>query len=108
MQNFNLIAIKESLDVERLTRITLLLTKATILFLPVSLVMAYFSIPLGKVEYGVRDFWIAFAVVFFLSWGALFMFGVVSGTLQTATVWKGLWAWMRKMDRRGMGVLARR
>merc|ERR1711933_463585 len=41
--NFNLIAMKESVDMERLTRVTLLLTKATILFLPVSLMSAYFS-----------------------------------------------------------------
>ena len=97
--NFNLIAIKESLDVERLTRITLLLTKATILFLPVSLLMAYFSIPLREAEYGVGQFWVAFAVVFVLSWMALFAFGVFSGSVQTVDFWKGLWRGMRRLGR---------
>lgn len=44
MMNFNLIAIKESYSVERLTWVTLLLAKITILFTPVTLMTGYFSI----------------------------------------------------------------
>ncbi|EME89402.1 uncharacterized protein MYCFIDRAFT_97362, partial [Pseudocercospora fijiensis CIRAD86] len=61
--NFSLIAIKQSLDVDRLTRITLLLTKATILFLPVSFMTGYFSVPLDDIKYSARTFWIAFTVI---------------------------------------------
>lgn len=63
--------------------------------------MAYFSIPLQKADYGVSEFWIAFAVVFLLSWMALFMFGVFSGSVQTMAFWRGLW---RGMQRLGRGV----
>ena len=99
--NLQLIAIKESFDVEKLTRITLLLTKVTILFMPVSLMAAYFSVPLADIVYTVKDFWISFAVIFFASWVALFVFGVFSGTLQTMdffwTLWDNLkkaWSWI--------------
>ena len=87
-QNFSLITLKESLDVEHLTRITLLLTKFTILFLPASLVMAYFSVPFEHAEYTLGQFWASFSVVFVLSLAALIAFGVVSGTLQTGWVWR--------------------
>jgi len=86
-QNFSLLTLKESLDVEHLTRITLLLTKFTILFLPASLVMAYFSVPLQQAEYTLGQFWASFSVVFVLSWAALVGFGVMSGSLQTGWVW---------------------
>ncbi|KAF2159114.1 hypothetical protein M409DRAFT_71241 [Zasmidium cellare ATCC 36951] len=89
--NFNLIAIKQSLDVGRLTRITLLLTKATMLFLPVSLMMSYFSTQLSGVSYSVQTFWISFAVVFFLSWLALFLFGLFNDNVQTTEVLRGVW-----------------
>ena len=88
--NFNLIAIKESLDVERLTRITLLLTKVTIIFLPVSLMTAYFSVNLVNAVYTVKEYWISFAVIMFLSWAMLFVFGVFSGSVQTITFWREL------------------
>lgn len=48
---------------------------------------AYFSVPLGQIEYTPPQFWIAFAVVFVLSWVALVAFGVMSGSLQTGWVW---------------------
>lgn len=90
-QNFSLLTLKESLDVEHLTRITLLLTKFTILFLPGSLVMAYFSVPLERVgEYTLAEFWISFSLVFLLSWAALVGFGIASGSLQTGWVWKSV------------------
>ncbi|KXT04408.1 hypothetical protein AC578_3595 [Pseudocercospora eumusae] len=86
-----LIAIKQSLDVDRLTRITLLLTKATILFLPVSFMTGYFSVPLDDIKYSARTFWIAFVVIFFLSYLALFLFGAMNGSLQTMNVVEGMW-----------------
>jgi Mg2+ and Co2+ transporter CorA len=88
--NFNLIAMKESIDMERLTRVTLLITKATILFLPVSLMSAYFSAQLSNVEYTVQDYWVSFAVILFASWIALFVFGVFSGSVQTMEVLRAL------------------
>ncbi|KAM0722987.1 hypothetical protein Q7P37_001185 [Cladosporium fusiforme] len=88
--NFSLLTLKESLDVEHLTRITLLLTKFTILFLPASLVMAYFSVPLEQIEYTIGQFWVAFTVVFVLSWSALVTFGIASNTLQIGWIWRGM------------------
>nr|POE49305.1 hypothetical protein CFP56_32455 [Quercus suber] len=81
--NFNLIAIKESLDVEKLTRITLFLTKATFLFLPVSLVIGYFSIDLVGIEYTVAQFWTAASIMLVLSFTALSVFGLWSGSMQS-------------------------
>ncbi|KAK4923899.1 hypothetical protein LTR28_012455, partial [Elasticomyces elasticus] len=83
--NFNLIAIKESRDVERLTRVALLLTKITILFLPVSFMSAYFGLPLQNVAYTTRMYWISFAVILMLSWVTLIAFGLISGTMETTT-----------------------
>jgi len=80
--NFQLIAIKESKDVERLTRVSLLITKATILFLPVSFMTAYFSTDLNQ-QYTITTYWVAFAVVFFLSWVFLLGFGVLSGSMES-------------------------
>lgn len=88
--NFNLIAMQESLDMDRLNRVTLLITKATILFLPVSLMTTYFGCQLSSVEYTVRDYWISFAVIFLLSWAALFIFGVFSGNVETLLFFSGL------------------
>lgn len=89
-QNFSLIAIKQSLDVDRLTRITLLLTKATFLFLPVSLMTSYFSTQLIGVEYSVQTYWVSFTVLLVLSWIGLFLFGVMNGNVQTVEVFKGM------------------
>lgn len=94
--NFQLIAIKESFDVEKLTRITLLLTKVTVIFLPVSFMTSYFSVPLVNMLYTVKDYWISFAVVFLLSWTALFVFGVFSGTMQTTDVFRVLWSRLKR------------
>jgi hypothetical protein len=33
------------------------------LFLPVSFMTSYFSVPLGSVQYSVHEFWIAFAAI---------------------------------------------
>ncbi|KAJ5382585.1 hypothetical protein N7517_000496 [Penicillium concentricum] len=82
--NFNLIALKDSQAVEKLTRITILLAKATILFLPVSLMSAYFSTELIGVKNGYTktDYWVSFAVIFIASILLLTVFGYASDTME--------------------------
>jgi hypothetical protein len=82
MMNFNLIAIKESFSVERLTRITLLLAKVTMLFMPVSLMTAYFSCQLQDVEFTVKSYWTWFAVILSASIAGLVGFSAISGTME--------------------------
>ncbi|OAK98970.1 hypothetical protein IQ06DRAFT_25836 [Phaeosphaeriaceae sp. SRC1lsM3a] len=82
MMNFNLIAIKESFSVERLTWVTLLLAKITILFTPVTLMTGYFSIQFKDTEFEMNVYWWAFLVVFGVSLLLLFAFSWFSGTLQ--------------------------
>jgi len=89
-QNFNLIAIKESFAVERLTRVTLLLTKVTILFIPISLLIAYFSTQLEGVVFTLKSFWVSFAVILVLSAVALVIFSFVSGTIEGKLVYRPL------------------
>ncbi|KAL9083263.1 MAG: hypothetical protein Q9159_005874 [Coniocarpon cinnabarinum] len=90
--NYNLIAVKEAASMERLTRVTTLLSKATILFLPVSLLSAYFGIewgdPAGET---VTAYWIAFAVIFTITFALLIVFGAVSKTLEGAVLYQSLW-----------------
>ncbi|KAK4560343.1 hypothetical protein LTR86_005539 [Recurvomyces mirabilis] len=94
--NFNLIVMKESLDMERLTRITLLITKATMLFLPVSLMSAYFSVQFDGTAYTVKEYWVSFAVILAMSWVMLFVFGVVSGSVETVAVLQTVWQGSRQ------------
>ncbi len=91
MQIFNLLALKEASYVERLTRITILLAKATILFIPVSLMSTYFSINLNGVGgYSPSTYWTAFGVVFALSLVGLIGFGYISGSMEGAPVYKSV------------------
>ena len=108
MMNFNLIAIKESLSVERLTWVTLLLAKITILFTPVTLMTGYFSIQFRGLEFEVGGYWWAFGGVFGGSLALLGLFGWVSGTLEggrrgVGGWWKGLAGWGRRWVWRGKG-----
>lgn len=80
MVNFNLIAIKESYSVERLTRITLLLAKVTMLFMPVSLMTGYFSSQLTDAEFTVKSYWTWFAVVLSTSIFSLIIFDLLSAS----------------------------
>ncbi|KAJ5588563.1 hypothetical protein N7537_011241 [Penicillium hordei] len=82
--NFNLIALKDSQAVEKLTRITILLAKATILFLPVSLMSAYFSTELIGVKNGYTkaQYWVSFAVIFVTTILLLTVFGYASDTVE--------------------------
>ncbi|KAI9728680.1 MAG: hypothetical protein M1828_002786 [Chrysothrix sp. TS-e1954] len=88
--NMHLITMKESDAVERLTRITILLAKATLLFLPVSLMTAYFSTTLTGVNFTVAKYWISFAVIIVFSFAALLVFGQVSGTIEGKMVYRSV------------------
>ncbi|GFN19006.1 hypothetical protein AtubIFM55763_005052 [Aspergillus tubingensis] len=90
--NFNLIALKDSQAVEKLTRITILLAKVTILFLPVSLMTGYFSTELRNVkgEYTINQYWVSFAVILFLSMVLLWIFGYASDTVEGKTIYQSL------------------
>ncbi|GFF46993.1 hypothetical protein IFM51744_06463 [Aspergillus udagawae] len=90
--NFNLIALKDSQAVEKLTRITILLAKITILFLPVSLMTAYFSTELRGVKgvYTQAEYWISFAVIMVLSLLVLVLFGYASGTIEGRPIYQSL------------------
>ncbi|OAP63674.1 hypothetical protein AYL99_02901 [Fonsecaea erecta] len=92
LMNFNLVALKESQAVERLTRTTILLAKATILFLPVSLMTAYFSIQLPEIaeRYTLKTYWLCFLVVSILSILFLVVFGVTTHTLEGQTVYRSI------------------
>lgn len=85
-----MIALKDSQAVEKLTRITILLAKATILFLPVSLMTAYFSTDLVKGNYSVTQYWVAFAVILVVSILMLMIFGMASDTVEGKTIYRSL------------------
>jgi Mg2+ and Co2+ transporter CorA len=86
MMNFNLIAIKEAFSVERLTEITLLLAKITIVFMPVSLMSAYFSCQFTDAEFEAGTYWKWFAGIFSISCFGLVIFSLMSGTLQSKVI----------------------
>ncbi|KEF60146.1 uncharacterized protein A1O9_04996 [Exophiala aquamarina CBS 119918] len=90
LMNFNLVALKESQAVERLTRTTILLAKATILFLPVSLMTAYFSIQLPEIAemYSIKTYWLSFLVVALLSIAFLAIFGFTTHTVEGGTIYR--------------------
>ncbi|OCK82651.1 hypothetical protein K432DRAFT_433379 [Lepidopterella palustris CBS 459.81] len=88
MMNFNLIAIKESFAVERLSRITLLLAKVTMLFMPVSLMTAYFSTQLVDAHFTLKAYWISFAVILGGSTLGLIIFSLVSGTIEANIIYR--------------------
>ncbi|KAL2059641.1 hypothetical protein ABVK25_000934 [Lepraria finkii] len=90
--NFNMITMKQSQAVERLTRITILLAKVTILFMPVSLMTGYFSTQIQDLQgiYTAKTYWICFAVIMALSFVFLLVFGVLSGTLEGKPIYRSL------------------
>lgn len=85
-------SLKESQAVEKLTRTTILLAKATILFLPVSLMTGYFSIQVGNIQqlYSLETYWLSFLVVVLMSVVSLLVFGAASSTVSNRTVYKSL------------------
>ncbi|GAQ10775.1 hypothetical protein ALT_8096 [Aspergillus lentulus] len=88
----HLFSFKYSQAVEKLTRITILLAKITILFLPVSLMTAYFSTELRGVKgvYTQAEYWISFAVIMVLSLLVLVLFGYASGTIEGRPIYQSL------------------
>ncbi|KAL4809474.1 hypothetical protein BDV18DRAFT_132146 [Aspergillus unguis] len=104
--NFNLIALKDSQAVEKLTRITILLAKVTILFLPVSLMTGYFSTELAGVKgvYTKVQYWVAFAVIMVLSIVLLVFFGWISDTVEGSTIYRSMFrTFFRKSKTRLLG-----
>lgn len=91
-QTFNLVALKESQAVEKLTRTTILLAKVTILFLPVSLMTGYFSVQISEVEklYNLKTYWVCFAVVTVASILVLAVFDTLAGKAGGKTTYKSL------------------
>lgn len=89
-KNFNLITLKEAQAVERLTRITILLAKLTILFLPVSLMTGYFSIQMVQNRYTLATYWGSFGVIMGVSLLFLVVFGGLSGTLEGRPIYKSM------------------
>ncbi|KAI9840879.1 MAG: hypothetical protein M1838_003866 [Thelocarpon superellum] len=89
---FNLISMKESAAIERLTRITILLAKVTILFLPVNLMTQYFSVQIDDLAgvYTANTYWIAFGVIMFLSVSLLFLYGRISGTVEGKVIYQSV------------------
>ena len=77
---------------EKLTRITILLAKATIMFLPVSLMTGYFSVSIVDLAgvYTVKTYWLCFLVIIVLTFGFLVIFGVASDRVEGRTVYKSL------------------
>ena len=75
---------------ERLTRITILLAKVTILFMPVSLMTAYFSTEVEDLKgvYTSTTYWVSFAVVVTLSFLFLAIFGRASQTLESGIIYR--------------------
>jgi hypothetical protein len=94
MMNFNLIAIKESFSVERLTRIALLLAKVTMVFMPVTLLTSYFSIQFRDTTFTIKSYWLAFAVVLAISFVFLFLFSFLTGSFEGRIVTR---PWSRMM-----------
>ncbi|EEH37147.2 hypothetical protein PAAG_07703 [Paracoccidioides lutzii Pb01] len=86
---FNLIAVKDSQAVERLTRTTILIAKATVLFLPVTLMTGYFSTQIKELEgvYTVKQYWVSFAVLLALSAIVLAVYGWATDTVEGKTIY---------------------
>ncbi|RAR11167.1 adp-ribosylation factor protein [Stemphylium lycopersici] len=112
MMNFNLIAIKESFSVERLTWVTLLLAKITILFTPVTLMTGYFSIQFKDKFFEMDAYWKSFGYIFGASLALLVLFSWMSGTFEgkiitrswTRIVYDGTARWLVHRRKRGKMV----
>ncbi|RPA97624.1 hypothetical protein L873DRAFT_1809392 [Choiromyces venosus 120613-1] len=88
---FNLIALRESESVERLTRVAILLTKFAFVFVPLTLITGYFSMQLKDVQgvYTQRDFWGTGGVFVFITILVLYTIGKTTDTMESAGMWKG-------------------
>lgn len=106
LMTFNLLTLSESRSVEKLTRTTIVLAKATILFLPVSLLTAYFSIQVGDLQdmYSLRTYWTSFGIVMVVSILFLLLFGMKTDTLKGTSFYRRL---HRLLWQRTKGVVDR-
>jgi Mg2+ and Co2+ transporter CorA len=93
LMNFNLLSLKNALSVETLTRTTILLAKVTILFLPVSLMTAYFSLQMREIDelYSLKTYWGCFGVVGVLTVALMIAFGVVSSRVKGRIMYESMW-----------------
>lgn len=89
---FNLLTLSQSHSIEKLTHTTILLAKATIIFLPVSLLTAYFSIQVGNINriYSLKTYWLSFLVVAVASIMFLATFGAATGTANSQITFMNL------------------
>ncbi len=94
---FNITTQKDSQATAKLSSSAATLGKLGVLFLPVSLMTAYFSVQIEELEgvYTAKTYWVSFAVVMVLSVMALFMFSSVLNTIGNR-----VGRWLRK----GLGV----
>ena len=91
LMNFNLISLKEAHTVEKLTRMTILLAKVTIVFLPISLATAYFSMQLKAVEnYSIETYWLVFLVVMVVTVAFLATFEFFASRYSGKVVYRSL------------------
>lgn len=92
LQNFNLLTLKQSQAFEKLTRITVLLAKVTILFLPVSLMTGYFSVQIPEVanRYSLTTYWSCFTIVVVASVLVLACFSQMAGRAGGKTMYRSL------------------
>jgi Mg2+ and Co2+ transporter CorA len=103
--NYNLIAIKESFSVERLTKVTLFLANLTIACTPVTIMTGYYSIQFKNVEFEVADYWKLFGVIFGLSVLFIVLFSFASGTFDGKIITR---TWARVVYDGGRKFLHRR
>jgi integral membrane sensor domain MASE1 len=73
-----------------LTRITLLLAKVTIVFMPVSLMTAYFSTQLQDVKFTLHGYWLWFGIILGTSVAAVAIFSVIGGIRERKNIDKSL------------------
>jgi Mg2+ and Co2+ transporter CorA len=107
--NYNLIAIKESFSVERLTKVTLFLANVTIACTPVTIMTGYYSIQFKGVEFEVENYWRLFGIILGLSVFLIIVFSFVSGTFEgniitrtwARVVYDGSRRWLRHRRRKG-------
>ncbi|KAI9676963.1 MAG: hypothetical protein M1817_006802 [Caeruleum heppii] len=113
LMTVNMVNMKESQAVERLTRTTILLTMLTLVFLPVSLLTAYFSTQIDELrgKLTLRAYWVSFGVIVGSSCFVLALFAQSTGTV-TAGMINGffigllgdIWTWVGRTRRRLTGV----
>jgi len=68
----------------------LLLAKTTFLFMPVSLMTAYFSCQFKDVEFTISNYWMWFGIIVGLSFVAICAFSVFSGTMEGKMMYKSI------------------